>query len=238
MKPSLILLGCLAALCSSCMRTGSDTWEDTKTCGRYFNKGMRSLLGYHEDGAGLNRFSRWSDDGEFIAEAPSSRAMQQDFIPMTGFEEQASLAVHEFCPPSQHSPGDPSSPIPGIEHFTSPRGSLAGLFAHIHFDTDQYSVLGNTNLHTLQQIAHFLAAHPNTYVFVEGHADERGAAAYNLALGSKRANSVRSFLVENGVNPDQLFTISYGKEQPLALGHGTQDWEQNRRAQFKIYEQS
>ncbi len=235
MKSSIILMGCLAVLCSSCMRTGRDTWEDTKTCGRYFNKGMRSLLGYHEDGAGLNRFSRWSDDGEFIADRV---ATTPDFVPMEGFEQGGCLSVHEFCPPAHHSPGDPASPIPGIASFKTPSGSLATLFSHIHFGTDQYSVVGNENVHAVHEIARHLIAHPELYVFVEGHADERGAAAYNLALGSKRANSVRAALIENGVNPDQLFTISYGKEQPIALGHGSQDWEQNRRAQFKIYEQS
>jgi len=85
-------------------------------------------------------------------------------------------------------------------------------------------------------MATYLKAHPHTYVIVEGHCDERGPEAYNLALGTRRAQHVRSLLIQHGVNVDQLHTISYGKEQPEAYGHSPQDWAKNRRAHFKIYE--
>lgn len=70
---------------------------------------------------------------------------------------------------------------------------------------------------------------------MEGHCDERGPEAYNLALGSRRAHAVRNMLLQQGVHPDQVFTISYGKERPLVMEHHDEGWAQNRRAEFKIY---
>ncbi len=78
--------------------------------------------------------------------------------------------------------------------------------------------------------------HPNIYIFIEGHTDERGPQAYNLALGSRRANTVRNLLINEGVDPDRLFTISYGKERPVILERHEEGWAKNRRGEFKIYE--
>ena len=74
------------------------------------------------------------------------------------------------------------------------------------------------------------------YLFVEGHCDKRGPQAYNFALGANRANSVRALLVKEGVNADHIFTVSYGKERPLADGDGEEFFRVNRRGQFKVYE--
>lgn len=220
-----IFLGIMAlivsGLFSSCCRSRCDVWEDTKTCGRYMKKGVSSLFGRHIDSRDYAAFyENWDEDPDFVALADN---------------ENQNFSMHDYAPISKESPGDPGSKIPGIEGFATPSGKLAQLFNKVHFDTDNYSIKGSENLSTLREIANYLTAHPNTYVFVEGHADERGAAAYNLALGSRRANSVRTFLIQNGVNPDQLFTISYGKERPVAHGHEESSWFQNRRAQFKTY---
>ena len=69
---------------------------------------------------------------------------------------------------------------------------------------------------------------------VEGHCDERGTREYNLALGERRANSVKDYLVAAGVNPDRIKTISYGKERPVALGSTDAAWKQNRRGVTKV----
>lgn len=199
-------------------------WEDGKTASRYVSRGVRSLFGHHTDP------SQWSFDDEW--EGSREIALLDDHEVYGGGSAEFGAAI----PLSQESPGDPGSPLPGIEGFRMPSGALAELFQAIRFETDQYSVQGRENLQSLKQLADYLAQHRNVYVFVEGHADERGSAAYNLSLGSKRANSVRTFLVQNGVHPDQLFTISYGKERPAALGHDELAWQQNRRSQFKIYE--
>jgi peptidoglycan-associated lipoprotein len=71
---------------------------------------------------------------------------------------------------------------------------------------------------------------------IEGHTDERASASYNLALGMRRANHIRQLLVKNGVSLNRIYTVSRGKEQPFALGHTPDDWKQNRRGEFKIFE--
>lgn len=227
MKEKLCLALLTLTLCgtlSSCCRSRCEMWEDTKTCGRYMKKGIGSLFGKHVDSREYaTYYQNWDE-----------RRQNPDFIPLQDAPYQQ-ITMQEYTPISQESPGDPGSKIPGIDGFYSPSGKLASLFQNIHFETDQYTVKGE-NISTLREIAQYMISHPSTYVFVEGHADERGAAAYNLALGSRRANSVRSFLVQNGVNPDQLFTISYGLERPLAKGHDENAWFQNRRAQFRVYD--
>jgi peptidoglycan-associated lipoprotein len=96
-------------------------------------------------------------------------------------------------------------------------------------------VKGDDNLQTLQNVADYMRSQPNLYVFVEGHCDERGPEAFNLALGSRRSNAVRNLLINAGVSPDNVFTISYGKERPLVLEHHEEAWGKNRRAEFKVY---
>jgi len=71
-------------------------------------------------------------------------------------------------------------------------------------------------------------------VTIEGHCDERGTAEYNLALGERRANSVKTYMVSLGIAPDRLRTVSYGKEFPFDQGHNDEAWSQNRRAHFVI----
>ena len=82
----------------------------------------------------------------------------------------------------------------------------------------------------LQRQATFLRGAPATSLTIEGHADERGTREYNLALGDRRANAVRDFLVARGVPADHLRTFSYGKERPQVAGHDEATWAQNRRA--------
>jgi peptidoglycan-associated lipoprotein len=71
-------------------------------------------------------------------------------------------------------------------------------------------------------------------VTIEGHCDERGTAEYNLALGERRANAVKTYMVSLGVAPDRLRTVSYGKEFPFDQGHTDDAWSRNRRAHFVI----
>lgn len=82
---------------------------------------------------------------------------------------------------------------------------------------------------TLKRQAAWMRKHATLTVTIEGHADERGTREYNLALGARRANSVKNFLVAVGVSVDRIATISYGKERPDALGHSEAAWSQNRR---------
>ena len=83
---------------------------------------------------------------------------------------------------------------------------------------------------TLQRQADWLKEYGNLNVVIEGHADERGTRAYNLALGERRANAARNYLVNLGVSSSRVTVVSYGKERPAVLGSNEQAWAQNRRA--------
>jgi peptidoglycan-associated lipoprotein len=83
---------------------------------------------------------------------------------------------------------------------------------------------------TLNKQSQWLQQYGNVAVIIEGHADERGTREYNLALGDRRSNSVRNYLIANGVAPSRVTTISYGKERPAVPGHDESAWAQNRRA--------
>lgn len=99
----------------------------------------------------------------------------------------------------------------------------------VHFGTDLYDIDAEARA-ILDSQATWLAKFPNVRVSVEGHADERGTREYNLALGDRRANSAKNYLVTRGVDPARVSTISYGKERPTALGSDEASWAQNRRA--------
>lgn len=86
---------------------------------------------------------------------------------------------------------------------------------------------------TLRHNAATMQAHPEVTVVVGGHCDERGTIEYNLALGERRAASVRDYLVNLGANRSKVRIITYGEERPAAPGHSESAWSQNRRAEFK-----
>ena len=89
----------------------------------------------------------------------------------------------------------------------------------------------------LRKNAEWLKAHPSTQVEVEGHCDDIGSAEYNLALGAKRAQTAKEFLVSEGVSPDRLVTISYGKEAPACFELTEDCRVKNRRARFVIFKE-
>jgi len=99
----------------------------------------------------------------------------------------------------------------------------------IYFNLDQYDVDAQDQAALARQ-AQWLARYPAKRATIEGHADERGTREYNLALGERRANAAKNYLISLGVDPSRLSTISYGKERPIALGSDEQSWAQNRRA--------
>lgn len=99
----------------------------------------------------------------------------------------------------------------------------------VNFGLDQYDIDGTARGILDSQVT-WLQRYPNVRVTIEGHADERGTREYNLALGDRRANAAKNYLVARGVSPARITTISYGKERPLALGSDEESWAQNRRA--------
>ncbi|OTG65797.1 peptidoglycan-associated lipoprotein Pal [Acinetobacter silvestris] len=101
----------------------------------------------------------------------------------------------------------------------------------VHFDYDS-SELSNEDYQTLQAHAQFLKANANSKIALMGHTDERGTREYNMALGERRAKSVQSYLVTNGVASNQLEAVSYGKEMPINPGHDEAAWKENRRVEL------
>lgn len=99
----------------------------------------------------------------------------------------------------------------------------------VFFGTDQYSLNAEAQ-QILQRQASWLANNPGKTVTIEGHADERGTRAYNLALGASRADSVRNYLISLGIQPSRLTTVSYGKERPVETCSNESCWFVNRRA--------
>ena len=104
----------------------------------------------------------------------------------------------------------------------------------IYFDYDSAKV-SDESLGILEAHGNFIAGNGNVSVRLEGHTDERGSREYNIALGDRRAQSVRRILLFQGASSDQLDTISYGEEQPAVLGHEESAWSRNRRVEL-VYE--
>jgi peptidoglycan-associated lipoprotein len=124
------------------------------------------------------------------------------------------------------TPPPQAGPIPGSqEHF---RQIMAGRDT-ILFDTDMFNIDAEDQV-ALREQANYLSQYPNARAMIEGHCDERGTRDYNLALGERRANAARNYLVSLGVGADRLTTVSYGKERPIAVGSNEQAWGRNRRA--------
>ncbi len=99
----------------------------------------------------------------------------------------------------------------------------------VFFETDKSSLSDEARA-TLQRQAAWMAQYGNLTFTIEGHADERGTREYNLALGGRRANAAKDYLVSLGVSPSRLNTVSYGKERPVCLDSSESCWSQNRRA--------
>jgi peptidoglycan-associated lipoprotein len=106
----------------------------------------------------------------------------------------------------------------------------------VFFSYDDYTLNSDTQ-QRLQGLAQHLSANKAAVVQVEGHCDERGSIEYNLALGERRAQSVKNYLGQLGVEANRLSTISYGEEKPAVEGHDEASWAKNRRAEFSISNQ-
>jgi peptidoglycan-associated lipoprotein len=192
---------------------------------------------YYPDDQGYsvdNRSSYNSDNAMLGSSSPIN-----DFVPLSDQPNDDMVAMANYVSQQpRQTPGDPGSSIPGIEHFQDPSNNpaLSSVFRLVHFEYNSSLVKGQDNLSVIRDVANYMKRNGNTYIFVAGHCDERGPEAYNLALGSHRSNSVRNMLIQEGVNPDNIFTISYGKEYPLSQEHNETGWSLNRRAEFKIYQ--
>jgi len=107
------------------------------------------------------------------------------------------------------------------------------LLKDIHFGYDKYEIRQEDE-EILKENAAFLRKNPKMKIQIEGHCDERGTAEYNLALGERRANHTKKYLVSLGISPDRISTISYGEEKPLDPGYNEEAWAKNRRAHIVV----
>lgn len=228
------LLG-LAFFTSSCSRSSGSTWEDTKTLGRYIQRGSKLLFKQNPDSKQIQDSHEFTGpmDDEFIPlNSQDIRVVASNF---SSPEESTSITqtASEVITPSANEMKSPS-----IESFKKPSHDLAGVFKTVYFNTDDHVLRENQSLSVIENISSYMKKHQDLYVFILGHCDERASEAYNLALGTKRASYVRNLLIKKGVDANHIFTISFGKELPIDTKHSEDAWAKNRRAEFKIYEKS
>jgi peptidoglycan-associated lipoprotein len=135
-------------------------------------------------------------------------------------------------PPPPPSPA-PSEGVTGRPLPGSVQDFVINVGDRVYFDFNAYTVRQDAEPLLAAQAA-WLNRYPAVAVRIEGNCDERGTREYNLALGARRSNSVRDFLVSHGVNPARVSTISYGKERPIDPGEGEDAWSKNRNAHTAI----
>jgi peptidoglycan-associated lipoprotein len=139
-------------------------------------------------------------------------------------------------PPVAAAPAPPPvAPPPAVE---APRPKPEEFVARpevkdVYFDFDK-SAIRTDAADTLQASARWLRDHPGYLVLIEGHCDERGTNAYNLALGDRRAHAALTYLVSQGVAASRFKTISYGEERPTCTERAERCWSKNRRAHFLV----
>ncbi len=179
--------------------------------------------------------SLWGDDTEgMLASEGFYGPLDEEFIPLEEEDLQMQFA-DAAIPQPKEIPGSPGGP-PSLGQFKRAFADLAEIFQSVYFNTDDHVVRRPEHLEVIDRAAAYLKKHPHVYVSVGGHCDERGSESYNLALGTRRSNYVRSLLIQRGVNPNRVHSVSHGKEQPLNLEHNPSAWARNRRAEFRIYE--
>ena len=218
----LVFLGVASLLLSGCARSTDQIWDDTLSCTRHMGRGIQSLYGETPESKQVRSPEDfWACDDEMLNFHYNSMWDEYD-------TQQVAVSDLE----------GPKGSLPSIQSFMSPTNDplLSRIFRKLHFDYNSNLVKGKENIEIVHTIADYLKKHPTATIYVEGHCDKRGPEAYNLALGSRRSNEVKSLLVKEGVEPERILTVSYGKEKLLVLGNDEPSHKENRRAEFKIYE--
>ncbi|OAG27915.1 peptidoglycan-associated lipoprotein Pal [Thermodesulfatator autotrophicus] len=173
-------------------------------------------------------------------EAPPPPAVKEEPHPAVIPSEEAQLPPEESAKPSEpplfEEVGlEPQSPewIDAHREELLIYGRSTRPFKAIFFDFDSYYIREDMKSR-LQENARFLLENPEIKVELQGNCDERGSSEYNLALGERRALAVKRYLVNLGISPDRLITVSFGEERPLDPRHNEEAWALNRRVDFVI----
>lgn len=135
-------------------------------------------------------------------------------------------------PPPIVPPKEEPAPAPVIEPKVEPVKPKPTLKS-VYFDFDKYDLTAEAKA-ILSDNAKILMDNPDIRVRLEGNCDERGTNAYNMSLGDKRANAVKNFLIQYGISPKRLETVSYGEERPVCREHNEDCWWRNRRVDLII----
>jgi len=128
------------------------------------------------------------------------------------------------------APAPAPAPVVAVDPLNDPTSILAKRSVYFPFDV---SAVQDEDKPLVEAHAKYLSEHPDRKVRVEGNCDERGSSEYNLALGQRRADSVKKMLILGGAKASQIETISYGKEKPVCTEHNEACWKQNRRSDIK-----
>jgi peptidoglycan-associated lipoprotein len=142
---------------------------------------------------------------------------------LTSCTDDKKKAAEPVAPVASETPAAPTDSGSTADLKTTP----------IYFGFDDYTLTSEAQS-TLTAMAEGMKASKSAVVQIEGHCDERGTVEYNLALGERRAQSVKNFLTQLGVEAARLSTISYGEEKPVSQGHAEDSWAKNRRAEFVV----
>ena len=150
---------------------------------------------------------------------------------------EPAVPVEPAQPTGPQYPTAPTGPVTGGNVGAAAPGSeqdfVVNVGDRIYFDLDSYSVRPEAQPRLDAQAA-WLQRYPQVTVRIEGNADERGTREYNLALGARRAESVRNYLISRGIPAGRIDTISFGKERPIAEGSSEDAWARNRNAHTAI----
>lgn len=173
-----------------------------------------------------------SDEGagkvtEAPAAVPAPAAKGEPIVSETVKVEPVAPPVRETPPPAAETRTAMAEAAAGV----AATEEKASGFDDIHFDYDK-SFIREDAKPALAKVGDYLKRNAAATVQIEGHCDERGTAEYNMALGARRAESARKYLLSLGVKAAALSTVSYGKEKPLDAGHTEGAWAKNRRAHF------
>lgn len=156
----------------------------------------------------------------------------EEVVPVAQVQPEVFEPAPTPQPPVVAQPQRPTfvPPTPGtLQDFVYQSGGDA----RVYFGYDQ-NALSNESREVLRRQASWLNNYTNVTAVIEGNADERGTREYNLALAARRANSVKAFLVSQGVAPSRLTTVSYGKERPIEGGSDEYSWSRNRNGHTNV----
>lgn len=174
-----------------------------------------------------------------------SKRYRSFFIVTIGIAVIASLAGCKSTPDDDlvRGPDDIEGVGTGSDPYSLEMGEERGMmttqgesrFDRVYFEYDS-SHVSEEDQAVVEEVARYLENNPDQGVIIEGHCDERGSREYNMALGERRALAVRAYLVGLGIAPSRIQTKSMGEEDPVAMGHDEESWQQNRRAEFILFE--